>query len=274
MSNGTSTGSVGASFMDDEDTTTSSAADQTLDLIGDGSQPYALPTLKVRQDRFKRIDAATLVKLIDGHYSDSIASFTIVDCRYPYEYNGGHIVHSLNIHTPADLIKSFLDNKSPKSSGNGSINNILNTNSPTSILSSGISMHNTSSSMNTSIVNSINNTSGCSSASDVMARANRHIIIFHCEFSSERGPRLMRLLREKDRQLNPYPELLHPELYLLEGGYKEFFRKYKEYCVPQTYRPMKCRNHRDELRTYRRRKRAPHVSRRKENRSPDISFEG
>lgn len=203
--------------MDDHDI---SPADRTAELIGDGSQPYALPTLNIKHDRFKRIDTTTLVKLIDGHFRDSIESFTIIDCRYPYEYHGGHIVNSLNIHTSSELIKLFIE-KTSKAPG----------------------------------------------------RQSRNIIIFHCEFSSERGPRLMRLLREKDRQINKYPQLLHPELYLLEGGYREFYKQYKEYCVPQAYKPMKSRNHRDELKNYRKRRKITQM-RRKENRTPDISFEG
>lgn len=194
---------------------------RTFDLIGDGSQPYALPVLKRRNDRFKRIDATTLVKLINGDFSDTIESFTLIDCRYPYEYNGGHIINSLNIHTPSELIKSFLD-KIPQQEN----------------------------------------------------PHRRHVIIFHCEFSSERGPKLMRLLREKDRQMNNYPELNYPELYLLEGGYREFFKRYREYCVPQDYKPMKSRNHRDELKHYRRRRKGTLPLLRKENRMPDLSFEG
>lgn len=195
-------------------------ADRTAELIGDGSQPYALPTLKIKHDRFKRIDPTTLVRLIDGDFRDTIESFTIVDCRYPYEYHGGHIVNSLNIHASSELTKLFLE-KTPTAS----------------------------------------------------QQQTRNIIIFHCEFSSERGPRLMRLLREKDRQMNKYPQLLHPELYLLEGGYRDFYKKYKEYCVPQAYKPMKSRNHREELKNYRKRRKVTQA-RRKENRTPDISFEG
>lgn len=209
-------------------------SNQSFDLIGDGSQPYALPTLNnVKNDRFKRIDGATLIRLINGEYKDVIESFTIVDCRYPYEYQGGHIINSLNIHTEGDLVKLFL-NKQNQCESDASSNTIVD---------------------------------------QTQTKSNRHIIIFHCEFSSERGPRLMRLLREKDRQVNQYPELNHPEIYLLEGGYSQFYKLYKEYCVPQSYRPMRSKNHKDELKSYRRRRMIFHDPR-KENRSPDISFEG
>ena len=57
----------------------------------------------------------------------------------------------------------------------------------------------------------------------------RRIIVFHCEFSSKRGPTLLNYLRNKDRELNStsYPALHYPELYILEGGYKAFFENDK-----------------------------------------------
>ena len=51
----------------------------------------------------------------------------------------------------------------------------------------------------------------------------RVLVVFHCEFSSERGPRMCRFVRERDRSLNEYPKLHYPELYVLKGGYKDFF---------------------------------------------------
>ena len=56
-----------------------------------------------------------------------------------------------------------------------------------------------------------------------------HVLIFHCEFSSERGPKMSRFLREQDRELNKdhYPRLNYPEIYVLEGGYKAFYEKYE-----------------------------------------------
>ena len=36
-----------------------------------------------------------VVDVISGKYDEAIGSVLIVDCRYPYEYNGGHVPVSL-----------------------------------------------------------------------------------------------------------------------------------------------------------------------------------
>uniref|UniRef100_F1LQS5 protein-tyrosine-phosphatase n=1 Tax=Rattus norvegicus TaxID=10116 RepID=F1LQS5_RAT len=79
----------------------------------------------------------------------------------------------------------------------------------------------------------------------------RIILIFHCEFSSERGPRMCRFIRERDRAANDYPSLYYPEMYILKGGYKEFFPQHPNFCEPQDYRPMNHAAFRDELRNFR-----------------------
>ncbi|KAL3864524.1 hypothetical protein ACJMK2_006198 [Sinanodonta woodiana] len=78
-------------------------------------------------------------------------------------------------------------------------------------------------------------------------------MIFHCEFSSERGPNLLRFLRNRDRNANKdnYPALFYPELYLLEGGYKVFYEAQKEFCDPQNYTPMLHRDYADDLKHFR-----------------------
>ncbi|XP_058533227.1 M-phase inducer phosphatase 3 isoform X2 [Ochotona princeps] len=75
----------------------------------------------------------------------------------------------------------------------------------------------------------------------------RIIIVFHCEFSSERGPRMCRSLREENRARNQYPALHYPELYILKGGYRDFFPEYTELCEPQSYCPMHHLDHKAEL---------------------------
>jgi hypothetical protein len=53
-------------------------------------------------------------------------------------------------------------------------------------------------------------------------------IIFHCEFSQKRGPRALRALRNMDREINQsrWPYIFYPEVYILEGGYRNFHGTY------------------------------------------------
>lgn len=166
-------------------------------LLGDKSKAYLLPTTSSKHPDLKGITCHTLVDVLNGKYNDSIEEYIIVDCRYPYEFDGGHIRGAVNIHDKPSMIDYFL--KSPRSPSE-----------------------------------------------------KRRIIIFHCEFSSKRGPAMCRFLRNKDRDvhLNYYPQLYYPELYLLEGGYKEFYEKKKEYCEPQGYREMSDVNYHQELRLF------------------------
>ncbi|KAL3687189.1 hypothetical protein R1sor_013498 [Riccia sorocarpa] len=62
-------------------------------------------------------------------------------------------------------------------------------------------------------------------------------VIFHCEFSSARAPKLFRHMRNLDRQrhMEVYPELSFPHMYILHGGYKAFFEAYPELCDPREY---------------------------------------
>ncbi|XP_044755129.1 M-phase inducer phosphatase-like [Coccinella septempunctata] len=71
-------------------------------------------------------------------------AFKIIDCRYPDEYNGGHIDGALNIYMREQCFE-FLSQQYQK-------------------------------------------------------REKINILIFHCEFSSERGPNLCRYLRQIDRK--------------------------------------------------------------------------
>eukprot|EP01080_Neovahlkampfia_damariscottae_P006018 gene6018-10020_t len=111
--------------------------------------------------------------------------YKIIDCRFPYEYNGGHIKGAQNLYLSETLEELFFKN-------------------PQDI-----------------------------------------VLIFHCEFSKERGPKIYRTLREIDRKLNEdvWPKLYYPEIYLLNGGFKNFYEtmghQCKESFEPQcSYTPM------------------------------------
>nr|XP_031304967.1 M-phase inducer phosphatase 3 isoform X4 [Camelus dromedarius] len=139
-------------------------------------------------------DFSKVAALLSGKFQGLIEKFYVIDCRYPYEYLGGHIQGAINLYSQEELYKFFL--KKP-------------------------------------IV--------------PLDNQKRIIIVFHCEFSSERGPRMCRSLRAEDRALNRYPALYYPELYILKGGYRDFFPEYMELCEPQSYCPMHHQDHKAEL---------------------------
>jgi M-phase inducer tyrosine phosphatase len=65
-------------------------------------------------------------------------------------------------------------------------------------------------------------------------------VVFHCEFSQNRGPTLMQQFREHDRKENvlQYPFLDYPTIYLLQGGYCRFYSECRDLCVGG-YVPMR-----------------------------------
>ncbi|KAK3585508.1 hypothetical protein CHS0354_003362 [Potamilus streckersoni] len=168
------------------------------DLIADGSKPYSLPTIPSKHKDLRCITVDTMAAVLRGDYSGIFRNCTIIDCRYPYEFEGGHIEGAVNVYTKG-MMQQFLHQ-----AFYGSYN------------------------------------------------AKRNILIFHCEFSSKRGPKMYRFLREQDRILNKtkYPHLFYPEVYLLEGGYKAFYENHKHYCEPMDYKPMLHQDHGDELRHF------------------------
>ena len=111
------------------------------DLVGDSVNTHVLPTV-CGPHGLKAITPSILANVLDGDYSDDIARCVIVDARFPYEFERGHIRDALNLYTPDDITNEFLaeDLTPAHSYGDG--------------------------------------------------KPKRTVLIFHCEFSSERGPRL------------------------------------------------------------------------------------
>lgn len=105
--------------------------------------------------------------------------YKIVDARYPYEFEGGHISGAINVQTTPQLIKIYQSQQNTDTT-----------------------------------------------------------FIFHCELSKNRGRELARQFRNIDRHFNKYPHLSFPEIYLLEGGYKNFYNMFPDMCVGG-YVPMR-----------------------------------
>ncbi|KAL6075307.1 M-phase inducer phosphatase 1 [Balamuthia mandrillaris] len=135
----------------------------------------------IQHSQYNSIEPATLHRLLDGDLKHLFREVYVVDCRYPYEYEGGHIKGAVNLHTPEQIESMFMG--------------------------------------------------GCTKQGKFIA------IVFHCEFSSIRGPQGYRHLRSLDREanINRYPHLFYPNMFLLAGGYKKFFEYNKEYCDPPEY---------------------------------------
>ena len=177
-------------------------------LIGDRSRHHLLPcTHSLKHSDLNVIEPATLTRVLDGAYDAQIARLIVVDSRYPYEYEGGHIRDARNLYTREKLYEEFLGANAASSR---------------------------------QLVGAENNN-------------KRTIVVFHCEFSSERGPNLLRFLRNQDRDANrdAYPRLFYPELYLLEGGYKAFYETHAGYCEPTAYKPMLHADHVQDLKHFR-----------------------
>ncbi|KIY51022.1 hypothetical protein FISHEDRAFT_37680 [Fistulina hepatica ATCC 64428] len=67
-----------------------------------------LPCKRVSDDGLMRISVQTLNDLLDGAYDSQIADYHVIDCRFDYEYNGGHIEGAVNINTTVDIEKMLL----------------------------------------------------------------------------------------------------------------------------------------------------------------------
>lgn len=75
------------------------------------------------------------------------------------------------------------------------------------------------------------------------------VVIFHCEFSQKRGPEMYSALRDIDRRLHMhcYPQIFFSEIYILEGGYKQFFANHPDLCEGG-YVPMDDKNFKEDCR--------------------------
>ncbi|KAI0133743.1 Rhodanese-like domain-containing protein [Xylariales sp. AK1849] len=71
------------------------------------------------------------------------------------------------------------------------------------------------------------------------------LLIFHCEYSSHRAPMMACHIRSRDRSLNAdfYPRLTYPDIYILDGGYREFFMEHRDRCYLQSYVKMNDQRH-------------------------------
>lgn len=139
-----------------------------------------------QSDNLPRIDKFTLLDIINGKYKQQFERVLVIDCRFEYEYDGGHIQGAINHWDKESLADKLLE----PSLDNGDLANTA--------------------------------------------------LILHCEFSIHRAPIMARYIRHRDRavNVNEYPKLSYPELYILDGGYNSFFESHRDCCEPPGYVEM------------------------------------
>ncbi|KAJ5985186.1 hypothetical protein N7522_012382 [Penicillium canescens] len=166
------------------------ATNTPLQSVSDISSP---PSMKLphfipedRADSLPRIEKSTLLELMDGKFSEHFDNILVIDCRFEYEYDGGHINGALNYNDKDKLAGELFG--APKS---------------------------------------------------------RTALVLHCEYSAHRAPIMAKYLRHQDRAINvdTYPNLTYPDMYILDGGYSSFFAEHRSFCFPQNYVEMSDKEH-------------------------------
>ncbi|KAK2083018.1 hypothetical protein P7K49_038254 [Saguinus oedipus] len=75
--------------------------------LGDYSKAFLLQTVDRKHQDLKYTSPEMMVALVMGKFSNIMDKFMIVDCRYPYEYEGGYIKTAVNLLLKCN-VQSFL----------------------------------------------------------------------------------------------------------------------------------------------------------------------
>lgn len=71
----------------------------------------SLQSFSVPHDVIPRIDVGELHKIVTAQYANQFEKLVVVDCRFPYEYAGGHIENAVNISLQTQLEEHFMLSK-------------------------------------------------------------------------------------------------------------------------------------------------------------------
>eukprot|EP00038_Savillea_parva_P000364 m.95771 g.95771 ORF g.95771 m.95771 type:complete len:597 (+) comp10123_c0_seq2:415-2205(+) len=72
-------------------------------------QPCEIPTDSTEIYGWRYVSPTTVTDAIEGTFSDAIDRVLILDCRYPFEYEGGHIKGAINVWTDEMVTKLLFD---------------------------------------------------------------------------------------------------------------------------------------------------------------------
>lgn len=181
---------------------TNGPLDPVMDL--DDAPKLQLPHFMSDEESVPRITKETMVEVLNGKYGQCYNHSLIVDCRFEYEYKGGHIEGAMNVNNKEELAEQlFVSNRTE--------NTLLVFHCEYSAHRAPI-MHVPLSSERISLLN-------------VTPRAK---FIRH---------------RDRAANAHCYPSLSYPEMYILDGGYSAFFLQNRLRCFPPNYVEMGAKEH-------------------------------
>jgi M-phase inducer tyrosine phosphatase len=138
---------------------------------------------------------------VDGVYDALIENYMIIDRRFEYEHNGGHIPGSVNLNTNNAIEEYLLNSDKPMASrsGDGERKTILVFHCEFSVKHAPT--------LSVPFPPSI----------DVLTDSMELACILLINSAKH--------LRSKDRSMNGhiYPKIHYPEVYVLEGGYSQYY---------------------------------------------------
>ncbi|KAJ8281460.1 hypothetical protein GJAV_G00067950 [Gymnothorax javanicus] len=82
-------------------------SDGVKELIGDFTKPFVLPTVEGKHQDLKYITSDMMVAVLNGEFDHLVERLIVIDCRYPYEFEGGHIQGAVNLHEE-EQVEDFL----------------------------------------------------------------------------------------------------------------------------------------------------------------------
>lgn len=153
--------------------------------IQDPMLPHFFP--EGDSESIPRISQETFLDVLDNKFTGRYTQRIVIDCRFEYEYEGGHIDGAINYNDKELLARHLFQTP----------------------------------------------------------MEGKTLLIFHCEYSAHRAPMMARHIRSQDRTVNAefYPKLTYPDVYILDGGYSEFFTQHSCRCYPQSYVEMNDEGH-------------------------------
>ena len=159
-----------------------------------------IKTFTIESDVLPRINGEQMYKILSGQHSTDFDEYIIIDCRFDYEYEGGHLINAKNISTKEALEQKMFPN------GN-----------------------------NFTVSSNFTSSASQSFKKKQLIIFHCEFSIFRGPLMAKHLRKCDRTLNQ-----NSYPLLTYPDVVILEGGYKSFYTRYQgEFCEPRNYVEMK-----------------------------------